>query len=80
MQDVFELVGGANSEQQGPGQQGVGVELAHLGADQRTGTIHPRIGPGEQVLKALHASMHVLEGASSRDTQVVSNDMFTINR
>ncbi len=61
MQDVFELVGSADGEQQCPRQEGVGVELARLGADQRTGTIHPSIGPGEQVLKALHGSMHVLE-------------------
>ncbi|TNN35779.1 hypothetical protein EYF80_054056 [Liparis tanakae] len=65
--DVFELVGGANREQQRPGQQGVGVELARLGTDERTGTVHPRIGSGEQVLEALHGSVHVLEKQSSRD-------------
>lgn len=37
------------------------MELARLGTDQRTGTIHLSIGPGEQVLEALHGSMHVLE-------------------
>lgn len=37
------------------------MELACLGTDQRTRTVHPSIGPGEQVLKALHGSMHVLE-------------------
>ena len=60
-QDVFELVGSADGEQQSPGQQGVGVELARLGTDQRTGAIHSRVGPGEQVLKALHGSVHVLQ-------------------
>lgn len=60
-QDVFELVGSADGEQQCPGQQSVGVELACLGTDQRTCTIRPSVGPGEQVLKALHGSMHVLK-------------------
>lgn len=60
-QDVFQLVGSADGEQQCPGQQRVGVELACLGTDQRTGTIRSSVGPGEQVLKALHGSMHVLQ-------------------
>lgn len=60
-QDVFDLAGSADGEQQCPGQQGVGVELACLGVDQRASTIHPSIGPGKQVLKALHGSMHVLK-------------------
>lgn len=60
-QDVFELVGRADREQQCPRQQGVGVELARLETDGRTGAVCPRVGPGEKVLKALHGSMHVLE-------------------
>lgn len=60
-QDVFELVGSADGEQQCPGQQSIGVELACLGIDRRTGAIRPSVGPGEQVLKALHGSMHVLK-------------------
>ena len=68
-QDVFELVGSADGEQQGPGQQRVGVELACLGVDQRTGTIRPRVRPGEQVLKALHCSVYILR------QEVVGHDM-----
>lgn len=67
MQDVFELVGTADGEQQCPGQQGVGVELARLEIDGRTGTIYLRVGPGEQVLKALHGGMNVLQWEEAGD-------------
>lgn len=61
MQDIFELIGRADGEQQRPGQQGVDVELARLRIDRRTGTVRPRVGPGEQALKAFHRSLHILE-------------------
>ncbi|KAG7240708.1 hypothetical protein INR49_026597 [Caranx melampygus] len=50
-----------NGEKKRPRQQGVGVELACLGANRRTGTIHPCAGAGEQVLEALHGGMHILQ-------------------
>lgn len=62
-QDVFELAGVADGKQQSPGQQRVGVELAHLGADRRTGTVRLCIGPGEQVLEAFHGGLHILKQA-----------------
>lgn len=65
-QDVFELVGSADGEQQGPGQQSVGVELTHLGTHRRTGTIRPGVGPDEQVLEALHGRVHVLKQQNSQ--------------
>lgn len=61
VQDIFELIGRADGEQQRPGQQAVDVELARLRIDGRTGTIRPGVGPGEQVLKTFHRSLHVLE-------------------
>lgn len=73
MQDVFELVGTADGQQQSPGQQSVGVELAHLGTDRRTRAIRPRIGPGEQVLEALHGSLHVLEEEAAGSYDVFSD-------
>lgn len=60
-QDVFELAGGADGEQQSPGKQRVGVELAHLGTDRRTGTVRLCVGPGKQVLKAFHGGLHILK-------------------
>ena len=40
-QDVLELASSADGEQQCPGQQSVGVKLAHLGTDGRRGTVRP---------------------------------------
>lgn len=37
------------------------MELARLRIDRRTGTVRPRVGPGEQVLKTFHRSLHILE-------------------
>lgn len=67
-QDVFELAGGADGEQQRPGQQSVGVELARLRGDGGTGPVRSGVGAGEQALEALHCSLHILKraGDSSR--------------
>lgn len=67
-QDAFELTGRADGEQQGPGQQGVDVQLAHLRTDGRTGSVHPGVGPGEQALEALHGRLHVLKQKRGQKT------------
>lgn len=70
-QDVFELAGVADGEQQSPGQQRVGVELAHLRADRRTVTVRLCVGPGEQVLEAFHGGLHILkQGVERRKTDL----------
>lgn len=65
MQDVFELIGWADGEQQCPRQKGVDVELARLRIHHRTGTICLGVGPGEQVLETFHCSLHVLGTVAS---------------
>lgn len=65
-QDVFELAGRADGEQQRPGQQSVGVQLARLRGDGGTGPVRSGVGPGEQVLEALHRSLHVLKRGRGR--------------
>lgn len=75
MQDVLELAGRADGEQQRPGQQGVGVELAHRRVDGRTGTVCLSVGTGEQALEALHGSIDVLKRVKEAG---VSNLVFAI--
>lgn len=66
MQDVFELVGRTDGEQQSPGEQGIDMKLACLGTYCRTGTIRLRIGPGEQVLETLHSGINILDDNAAR--------------
>lgn len=66
VQDVFDLAGSADGQQQSPGQQGVGVEQGDLGAQGRTAPILPHIGPGEQALKALHGGIHILQKTQTK--------------
>lgn len=65
-QDVLELAGGADGEQECPGQQGVRVELGCLGAHGGTSAILSDIGPGEQALEALHGGVNVLQKAEAK--------------
>lgn len=68
-QDVLELAGGADGEQQRPGQQSVGVELAGLRADGGTRPVRSGVGAGEQRLEALHRSLHVLKRGDGDSTR-----------
>lgn len=60
-QDVLELAGRADGEQQRPGQQSVGVELAGLRGGGGTAPVRSGIGAAEQALEALHRGLQVLE-------------------
>lgn len=60
-QDVLDLAGGADGEQQSPGQQRVGVELAGLGVERGARAVRLGVRPGEQAFKAVHGGANVLK-------------------
>ena len=64
--DVFDLAGGADGEEQAPGEQGVGVEEGGLGVQGRPAAVLPHVRAGEQALKALHGGIHVLREAQGQ--------------
>ena len=59
-QNLPDLAGGADGQQQGPGEQGVGVQQAALGVGRRAGAVAPRVRAHKQALEALHGVVHVL--------------------
>lgn len=59
--DCFELAACADCEQQGPGEEGIGVEQGGLGVERGATPILLHIGTHEQTLKALHGGIHILE-------------------
>lgn len=60
-QDVLELAGSADGEQQSPGQQRVGVELDGLGVERGARAVRLGVRPGEQTFKAIHGGLDVLK-------------------
>ena len=60
-QDLPDLAAGADGQQQGPGQQRVGVQRADLGAHGGAAAVAPRVRVDEEALEALHGGVHVLQ-------------------
>lgn len=42
------------------------MKLAGLGVERRARAVSLSVGPGEQVLKALHGGLHILKGKKSK--------------
>lgn len=75
-QDFFELAGGADGEQQSPGQQRVGVQLAGLGVQRGARAVRLGVGAGEQAFKAIHGGLNVLGGEKKHMIRIILPSWF----